>query len=239
MHRIRAVSLDLDDTLWAVGPVIRRAERELWHWLGQRYPRIVERYSPDDALELRREAAARHPEKAHDFRYLRRATLARMAVAAGYDEALASEAFDVFDRWRNRVDLYPDVEPALGRLQARFVLIAVTNGNASLDRIGIGRYFHDVVAAAAVGHAKPSRAIYDAAVERSGVAADAVLHVGDHPELDVRAAARAGLKTAWINRGDDVWPEAIAPPDAVIRDLADLDELLAANPAEDSSGTGP
>ncbi len=48
MHRIRAITLDLDATLWEIGPVIRRAEAELWQWLALNYPRITQRVTPDE-----------------------------------------------------------------------------------------------------------------------------------------------------------------------------------------------
>lgn len=227
MHRIRAITLDLDDTLWPIGPVIERAERELWTWLGKHYPRLCEHFSPARSVDLRRDIARRYPHKAHDFRYLRGKTLENMAEEAGYDTAMAEEAFDVFDRWRNRVDLYPDVEPALRNLRSRYAVVAVTNGNACIDTIGIGRYFNGIVSAAEAGHAKPAPAIFRAAVLRTGVPADAVLHVGDHPQTDIAGAAAAGLRTAWVNRAGASWPEDIAPPDVTVSSMQDLDRLLA------------
>ena len=119
MDRIRAISLDLDDTLWAVGPVIRRAEAELWQWLEEHYPRVGERFTPEVAFELRQRAAEEHPQKAHDFRFLRKQVLAHMATTSGYAASVAHDAFEIFDAARNRVELYPDVEPALVSLARR------------------------------------------------------------------------------------------------------------------------
>lgn len=239
MDRIRAISLDLDDTLWAVGPVIRRAETELWLWLGEHYPRIAERYSPEVAFELRQRVAEEHPQKAHDFRFLRKRVLAHMATTSGYAASVAHDAFEVFDAARNRVELFPDVEPALVSLATRFSVIAVTNGNACLTRIGIDQYFSGVVSAAETGYAKPARQIFDVAVERAGVAADEVLHVGDHPEFDVNGAADAGLRTAWINRTDANWPEHLDPPDLTVNSMTDLKELLDATvPRRDQGQSG-
>ena len=41
MIATRVISLDLDDTLWPVGPVIASAETVLLDWLKARYPRAV------------------------------------------------------------------------------------------------------------------------------------------------------------------------------------------------------
>lgn len=226
MNRIRAITLDLDDTLWAIGPVIRRAEAETWRWIETHYPRIVERYTPESSLELRRGLVERHPDKAHDFGFLRRSAFGEMAAASGYDADFPDVAYAEFQRWRNDVTLFDDVIPGLERLKEGYIVLAVTNGNASLEHIGIGRYFDGCVSAARAGAAKPSAAIFHAAVTEAGVESDEVLHVGDHPELDVAGAADAGLRTAWMNRAGFDWPDHLERPDAEVADMLALCKLL-------------
>ena len=53
MNGIRTITLDLDDTLWEIHPVIRRAERVLRAWMTEHYPRIVEMYAREDVMALR------------------------------------------------------------------------------------------------------------------------------------------------------------------------------------------
>ena len=65
---------------------------------------------------------------------LRRVVLERIGTAAGYDTDFIDDAFDVFDEVRNDVDIFPGVIPALEMLSEHFVLIAVTNGNANLEK---------------------------------------------------------------------------------------------------------
>ena len=226
MHRIRAITLDLDDTLWEIGPVIRRAEADLWAWLELNYPKITERFTPDASMALREEVMNKHRDKAHDFRYIRRIVLTEMAATVGYEPDFVDEAFSVFDAARNRVELYPDVVPVLKELSTHFRIIAVTNGNANLETIGIRRYFHDVVTAVDVGAAKPAQAIFHKAVDMTGVRADQVLHVGDHPETDVVGAIGAGLRTAWMNTGGVEWPDHLPAPDATVASITELRDLL-------------
>jgi putative hydrolase of the HAD superfamily len=195
LHRIRAITLDLDDTLWEITPVIRRAEAALWSWLGENFPKIPEAFSPEAAYGLREEVMTEHQDRNHDFRFMRKMVLKRMAATVGYS---------------------PDF----------VALIAVTNGNANLQRIGIRHLFHDVVTAVDVGAAKPARPIFDEAVSRADVAAQQTLHVGDHPEIDIAGAQDAGLRTAWINRNGDDWPEHVAAPDAIISTIAELLTVL-------------
>ena len=226
MHQVCVITLDLDDTLWPITPVIRRAESVLWEWLAANYPAVTENFSSADALAVRRQVIEEFPDRSHDLRFLRKTVLARMALSSGYDEALVEPAFAVFDAARNAVEIFPDVVPALQQLVGDFRLIAVTNGNANLKTIGIRHLFHDVVTAVDAGAAKPERPIFDEAVRRAGVPAAQVLHVGDHPEFDVSGASRAGMRTAWINRNAETWPEHLQPPDAEVSNIGELYSLL-------------
>ena len=226
VNGIRTITLDLDDTLWDISPVIRRAETRLRDWLAARYPRIVDMHQPEDIVELRAQVVAEYQERSHDLTFIRCEVLARMGVAAGYGDDFVDEAFAVFDEERNTLELFPEVRPALESLSSRFRLVAVTNGNAKLERIGIDGFFHAVVSARSAGAAKPARPIFDAAVSVGGAAAHETLHVGDHPEFDVHGARMAGLKTAWLNRNGHEWPGSLEPPDRTISNLQELDELL-------------
>lgn len=228
MHRIRAITLDLDDTLWEIGPVIRRAEAELWAWLEDNYPKIPGAFTPEVSLALRQQVIDDHPDMAHDFRFLRKTVLTEMAATVGYSADFVEDAFAVFDAARNRVELFPDVIPVLQELSVRFRVIAVTNGNANLEVIGIRKFFHAVVTAVNAGVAKPEPMIFHKAVQEAGVRPEEILHVGDHPETDVVGAINAGLRTAWMNRSDSEWPEHLPAPDATIASVTELRELLTA-----------
>jgi len=226
LHNIRAITLDLDDTLWAIGPVIQRAEEKLWQHLAENYPRIASSFSADDVHNVRGTVMEEFPDFWHDFRFLRKKVLERLALTAGYSTDLVEPAFNIFDRARNDVLLYPDVQPHLEQLSQDFALIALTNGNANLDVIGISHHFQHVVTASEVGVAKPARPIFDAAILLSGFSREEILHVGDHPETDIDGARQAGLRTAWMNRINANWPAHLAPPDAEVATLKDLAQLL-------------
>ena len=226
MNNIRAITLDLDDTLWSIGPVIQRAEEALWDWLARHYPRIEERWSPEQLIELRSQMYDRYPHKVHDFRFLRKKVLEYVALEVGYTTDLVDPAFAVFDAGRNRVDLFPEVDDELSWLADRYKLVAVTNGNANLHTIGIANHFHDIVTSVDVGAAKPARAIFDEAVRRTGYSPDQVLHVGDHPETDIVGAKKAGIRAVWVNRIDAPWPDKLVAPDATVTTLSELRIML-------------
>ena len=226
MHRIRALTLDLDNTLWEIDPVIHRAEETLWQWLGENYPRVHERWSADDLISLRHNVMDEHWNMHFDFRFLRKKVLEHVAISSGYDETLVEPAFAVFDDVRNDVELYPDVLDALENLFSRFTVVALTNGNSNLERIGIRHLFHGVVTAVDAGAAKPDKRIFDIAVDQAGVQPEEILHVGDHPQTDIHGAREAGLRTAWINRNGDQWPADLEQPDAIVTTMHEVRELL-------------
>ncbi len=218
--------MDLDDTLWEIHPVIHRAERRLYEWLGEHYPRITEKFSRDAIIKQRKEIALEFPQKDHDYTFLRRTVLGRIGAAADYDEEFVDEAMEVFDAVRNDIVVFPEVRPALEALRNNYRLIAVTNGNSNLQKIGIDDLFHDVVSASTVGVAKPAPKIFDVAVRVGGAKAHQTLHVGDHPEIDVNGARAAGLRTVWVNRNGQRWPGEFAEPDRIVTHVGQLQSLL-------------
>ena len=226
MKHIRTITIDLDDTLWDTPPVLKRAERRMYAWLDEHYPRIVEMFPPEKMWDVRRAVVEEHPNMTHNLTFLRRTVLSRMGAAAGYGSDFVDGAFEVFDDARNDLEPFPEVRPALEALRDRFVLIALTNGNARLDKIGIDDLFHDIVYAEAVGAAKPDARVFDAAVEVGGAAKHETIHVGDHPKYDVDGARRAGLRAVWVNRNGGEWPEDLAPPDRTIRHVGELEAIF-------------
>jgi putative hydrolase of the HAD superfamily len=235
---VRAITLDLDDTIWPIAPVIVRAENALGAWLREHAPRTAERFPLAAMRALRDEVAAEHPQLAHDFTRQRLISLERMLEAAGDDVALVQPAFDAFFAARCEVEHYDDSLDALDRLAARVPLAALSNGNADLERIGLMHVFAFQLGAREHGAAKPAASIFHAACDRLGCAPADVLHVGDDIEMDVVGASRAGLRTCWINRLDAdgalrPWPHAGLRPDLEFPTLAALADWL------ESAGTPP
>lgn len=226
----RALSLDLDDTLWPIWPSIERAERALDEFLRANCPRTAQRFPIHRMRRLREQVAAEHPHLAHDFTQQRRLSLERALREAGDDVGQADAAFEAFYASRNQVEFYPDAMAALARLSARWPVAALTNGNADLARIGIHEHFRVFVSAREEGHAKPDTPIFLATCERLGVEPAQVLHVGDDPLLDVVGARRAGLRSCWINRKKDSWPAGLPRPDLEFATLGGLADWLESHP---------
>jgi putative hydrolase of the HAD superfamily len=219
----RVLSLDLDDTLWPVAPVIAAAEDALLDWLRSRYPTAARGHDAATMRQMRSNVAAEFPERSHDLTFLRHRALAAQFAAAGFPERLSDEALEVFLHARNRVEFYDDVRPALERLRRGYRLFAISNGNADLSRCGIGNLFDGHVTAIGAGAAKPDARIFAALVDMTGVSAAEIIHVGDDPLADVDGARKAGMQAVWLNRGGArKWPDALAPPPRTISTLAEI-----------------
>lgn len=222
---IKAITFDLDDTLWDIWPVVIRAEQQLHDWLAVRYPRIPARFTPLELRELCGEIASARPEIAHDRTLLRKEALWLAARRTGYATFAVDEAFAVFYAARNAVELFAEVRPVLERLARRYTLASLSNGNADVGLIGLDDVFTFSLSAIDVGAAKPEPLMFDIARCRLAVRPEQIVHVGDDPEHDVWGAARVGFRTIWVNRTGRDWPGG-PRAHSEIRSLTELEAVL-------------
>ena len=209
---IKAITLDLDDTLWPVWPTIKRAEQVLADWLALHAPQTALLLAePAARLEIRTHVSSLHPELQHNLSVLRHKSIALALSRSGEDPQLADPAFEIFYSERNRVTLFEDALGALTFLSGRFPLVALSNGNADVHRIGIGSHFRASISAQQFGVGKPDPRIFQAASLAAGVQPHEVLHVGDDAALDVLAAQACGMQAVWVNRTDQPWLHTTQP----------------------------
>ena len=237
---IRLVTFDLDNTLWSVDTVIRRAEANMNAWLLQRAPE----YGQLDSVELAAIHSAvvdANPDVVHDISRRRELVLQAAVERCGYSASVAAElaagAFAEFLDWRHRIEFFPAALDVLEQLAGRYVLAALTNGNANFERLGLGRFFSFGYCAADVGASKPHPAMFERAIAHAEVAPEQAVHVGDHPVDDVQGATGAGMASVWVNleRIDDD-PGATATVDSLAKVPLAIASLAA---ARDSSPPSP
>lgn len=226
-HRIRAITLDLDDTLWPIWPTIERAENLLQQWLAIHAPRAAALNASGHVMrEIRAEMNTRRPDLAHDVGALRLEAIRALMDRAQEPAGLAEPAFEVFLAGRHEVQFFPDVLPALGFLAARYPLFSLTNGNADLARVGLAPYFVGGVSARDLGIGKPDPRIFLAAAQALGVQPQEVLHVGDDTVLDILGAQGVGMQTAWANRKEALWPHEGQAPHLEFANFSELCDAL-------------
>ena len=224
--KVKAISLDLDDTLWPVWPTIERAEKVLHQWLVEYAPMAAALFSTPSALrEIRDHMASSRPDLKNDLSAVRRESIRLALYRAGENPLLAEQAFDIFFAERQRVTLFDDARPSLEFLSARFPLVSLSNGNADVQRVGLGSYFRASISAREFGIGKPDPRIFHAAAGALQVQPEDVLHVGDDATLDALGALNAGMQSAWVNRSDHLWPHE-TQPHLTLANLTELCELF-------------
>ena len=129
----------------------------------------------------------------------------------------------------HRLDAWPDVPPALGRLSKTFLLAPVSNGNISLmvDLARRNDFRWDAILGAEVaGDYKPKPRVYLAACEAFDLKPAECMMVAAHSS-DLAAAAACGLRTGHIARLDEHGPGTGEPKPTVPVDVAaaDLNDL--------------
>lgn len=167
-------------------------------------------------------------------------SLHRMVLDELVDEfgltGLAEEELAHFNRAWHRLMPWPDTLAGLGRLRSRYVIATLSNGNVSLltnMAKNAGLPWDAVLSAELSGHYKPDAEAYLKAAELLSLPPAQVLMVAAHPG-DLRAAAAAGLKTAYVHRPLERGPERqITPPareefDLFANDFIDLAAQLGA-----------
>lgn len=223
---IELVTLDLDNTLWEAEPVIYKAHREMVDWLIRNVPGSEPLLQDDAWRRLRGQIVRERQDIAHHPSEIRKAMtrvlLAPLALADKNLDEIVAAAFNIFHEGRNLVTPYPEAIALLEYLQSHVPVIAITNGNSDLEKIGIAKYFSHIVSAESVGVAKPHPEIFTQALQLAGnVLAENALHAGDHIEEDVEAARRLGFKTIWVNASRKETP-LHCHPDQVVHSAAEL-----------------
>jgi putative hydrolase of the HAD superfamily len=101
-------------------------------------------------------------------------------------------------------ELYPEVPEMLEQLRPRFQLAVISNFDGRLrfilQHLGISNYFSYIFISSELGADKPDPEIFRRALKIMHLNADEVLHVGDDPERDWKAAAAAGLLAFRLDR---------------------------------------
>jgi putative hydrolase of the HAD superfamily len=226
LAKIKAITIDLDDTLWPIWPSIERAEKALHRWLVDNAPMTAALFSSPLAMrEIREQMTGLRPDLKHDLSALRLEAIRLALTRAEEDPALAEPAFEVFFAERQNVTLFDDALPALEFLAARYPVVALSNGNADVHRVGIGHLFRASICAREFGVGKPDPRIFLAACGAVEVQPEEVLHIGDDVTLDALGALNAGMQAAWLNRSDMLWPHE-QQPHATVASLVELRELF-------------
>jgi 2-haloacid dehalogenase len=157
-----------------------------------------------------------------------RVRLASHGIAPGDIDAAVEEVMTAF----THLPVHPDVVegiPALRTIGPR--LVTLSNGSTGvaeglLARAGLSDAFERLLSVEDAPAWKPHPSSYAHALTTCAVSAEEALLVAVHP-WDIDGAARAGLRTAWVNRTGSRYPSYFTTPEIEVPDLLALARILA------------
>lgn len=169
-----------------------------------------------------------------------RAALTVIAAQDGLDPSGIETAM----RAAATLPAWPDAAPALEDLRrGNFRLAVLTNsgaeaGERTLDAAGLLQHVDVVLGVDAVGTFKPDPRTYEHAIAELRAEPEEIVLVAAHA-WDVAGAHAAGLRTAWVSRGEIARLQTTPEPTFVAADLQGIARVLladAAHPAGAADG---
>ena len=197
----KAISFDLDDTLYNNGPVIEQAELAMQQKLLLLAPKLG-LIDPEFWWQKRKELAQLDPEVRHDVSRWRLLSVEQGLTELGMGRCEAGEiaelAFSAFYTARSNLTVPDSSHQLLKALAERYPLVAITNGNADLTLLQISQYFKYAYHAGPSGKMKPYPDMFHKACQQLAIAPHELLHIGDNSKADVRGALNAGCQAVWL-----------------------------------------
>ena len=215
-NEIRMITFDLDDTLWDNKPTITNAEIETRKLIEEKVG-AIEWGDLNDFLQLREALIRKDKSIAWDISKLRIEIFKeKIKGLVSNDEItkLAEEAFSYFLKKRHEIELFPGVEDALKALSENYMLGVLTNGNADIYKLSIGKYFEFSISSLEAQDSKPNKPHFELAKSYlPNLKYSEMLHIGDHQINDVFGAHALGINALWFNNTEALWEQDFEKPD--------------------------
>ncbi len=230
---IKLITFDLDDTLWDNGPVIRRAIHEGYSWLLEYCPDLANMHDIASLDLLKDKIKNSTPDLEHRVSESRIVGIQQALQSIGYESSIArtiaKEAFTRFHHWRHQVELFGDAKETIAQLAQEYRLGIITNGNADVNRLGLGEFFEFTVNSEDMNRSKPDPEMFHHALKLAGVRPKQAIHIGDNLITDVRGAAEIGMKTVWFNPDGKPIGKDDTVPDFTVKTLAEIPAAIRQN----------
>jgi 2-haloacid dehalogenase len=152
-------------------------------------------------------------------------------LALDHLSASADEVAEFMQAWQ-LLNPFPEVADALARLQGRYRLVVLSNGEPHfLDHLVRNRIrwpFDAVLSVSEAGAFKPHPAVYRRGAARLGLEVGQCLMVSSN-SFDVVGARACGYRGAYVNRYALPYEDTPFQPDLVVADFTELADKLLEN----------
>lgn len=231
IDNIKAITFDLDDTLYNNSMIVERAEDELIKNLQQNAQlqdlTLASFHAEKNSLLVS------NPEIYHDVIIWRIETIKSLLIKARIPAEqipnIIDDSLATFNFWRHQIQVPQVTHTLLAKLATKYPLAVITNGNVEIAKIGLDDYFQFSLRGGANGRSKPFPEIFALAAQKLSMSTQQILHVGDNLFTDVNGAINSGLLACWLNILDkDILhlSDARCLPHVEICQLSELDILL-------------
>ncbi len=241
LSTIKAISFDLDDTLYSNKVVMQAIEKkmiayftELLSSKQQQLPKTYQHYNPRYWYPFRQQAINAQPDLAHDVVQVRLVTYRLGFAAFGFSNKVAQQmaqaALDYFISLRSDFVVPTSSKQLLADLSKKYPLVAISNGNVDTQALGISHYFQHIYHAGWQANGqllkqKPANDMFALACQKLAIKPQELLHVGDCGRADVLGALRAGCQAAWLSCYDVGKPISVLPH-IELNKISQLEPLL-------------
>ena len=210
----KAISFDLDDTLYSNGPIMAAIDIKMVQYFAQLMPTQAQVFDVKFWWPFRQQAIQQHGDLAHDVVAVRFECYRLGLLSLNYSEVVActeaQAALDYFISLRSDFTVPEVNHHLLAKLSEQLPIVAITNGNVDANAIGIAPYFSAIYHAGfQVNHTstlhqgslfkqKPRHDMFHVACEQLTIRPEELLHVGDCGYADIFGAINAGCQAAWL-----------------------------------------
>ncbi|QOL26297.1 HAD-IA family hydrolase [Thalassotalea sp. LPB0316] len=215
---IKAISFDLDDTLYSNREQMIAADQAMNQYFNQVLPPhgLPEQdYSAKFWWPYRQAVVKQTPMLKHDVTKVREVVYHHGLTALGLADELATklakQGLEHFLYQRSNFTVEQATLDFLAQLAQKLPLVAITNGNVDVRRVGLAPYFTHIFLAGDGNLQKPDSDMFNQACQLLDIRPSQLLHVGDCGHADIFGAMRAGCQSAWLNKYDVGKPLKVLP----------------------------
>ncbi|EAS64507.1 HAD family hydrolase [Photobacterium angustum] len=238
---LKAIFLDMDETLCATSLADKHAANELKLYVSDLYPQLnadmfLERYIAGVYKKLNDELPELVPLLTDELFFRQNLIVVlfkEQGIELPFDAAVAVQA--CFDQSRMAsFDFFPKMKETLVALRKSYQLVVITNGpvfsqHPKLAATEMQQYVDHIIVGGEEPEEKPALSIFEKALNLVNCKPEEVIHMGDSLAADIAGAKNAGIKSIWVDtqKDSDHQQLAMIEPDYIVSNPVDIQTIVA------------